>query len=69
MKLFEPVVQRNPMVSDVIHKGFNRRLAELRGPSQRDFILSKQFQRNQLGRFLRNASSLATVMRSTGNST
>jgi len=51
MKLFEPVMQRNPMLPNVIHEGFEGRLAELGGPSERDFILPEQFQRDKLGRF------------------
>ena len=46
------------MLSGKIHEGCQRRLAKLRGPAQRNLILSKEFERKEASCLLGNISSV-----------
>ena len=47
MKLFDPVMQGNPMITGVVHEGLDRCLAKFGGPSERNSILPTQLERDQ----------------------
>jgi hypothetical protein len=46
------------MLSGKIHEGRQRRLTKLRGPAQRNFALSKEFEREQTSCLLGNISAV-----------
>ncbi len=58
MKFFDPLVNRHSVSACILHKSFDRGLAEFGGATQRDFIFAKQLEGDQFGGFARQPAPL-----------